>query len=75
MSNYQAKRNPRAGAVSAFNKKMLALIGAVAMAVGTVGMVFTGLEIDRIIENQQLGSQPGNGFWLQMGDYVFMFTM
>ncbi|MGI0012663.1 MAG: hypothetical protein ACREBU_04355 [Nitrososphaera sp.] len=71
--NNQAKRNLRAA--SAFNKKILALIGAVAMAVGTVGMVFMGLEIDRIIKDGQLANQPGNGFWLQMGDYVFMFTM
>ncbi|MGH9876157.1 MAG: hypothetical protein ACRD5H_00835 [Nitrososphaerales archaeon] len=75
MSNYEAKRNPRAGTTSTFNNKILALIGAIAMAVGTAGMVIIGLQIDRIIENQQLGSQPGNGFWLQMGDYVFMFTM
>ncbi len=69
----QAKRNP--GAVSAFGKKVLALVGAVAMAVGTAGMAFMDLEIDRIIKEGQLASRPGNGFWLQMGDYVFMFTM
>ncbi len=69
----QATRNRKA--VSAFNKKILALVGAIAMAVGIAGMVIMGLQIDRIIHDGQLGNQPGNGFRLQMGDYVFMFTM
>jgi hypothetical protein len=52
---------------------LLALIGMLMMAVGIAGMVIFSVQAREALENEALWQ--AEGFWFQMRDYVFMFTM
>lgn len=74
----EPERNPAAGAAlgalsAANNKKIMTVAGGILMAVGIAGMVLMGSQTEQAIRDQAIGGSAG--FWLQMKDYVFMFTM
>jgi formate hydrogenlyase subunit 3/multisubunit Na+/H+ antiporter MnhD subunit len=78
--DYEPKRNPAAGAAlgamsAAKNKKLMMVIGGILIAIGIAGMVFIGSQVKAIINSGQWGNVPANGFWYQMVDYAFLFTM
>jgi len=74
----EPERNPAAGAAlgalsAAKNKKIMTVAGGILMAVGIAGMVVVGSQAGEAISNQAIGGSTG--FWFQMKDYVFMFTL
>jgi hypothetical protein len=52
---------------------LLTLIGGLMIAVGIAGMVIFSIQAREALENDALWQ--AEGFWFQMRDYVFMFTM
>jgi hypothetical protein len=73
------ERDPVAGAAvgalsAAKNKKLLAGIGAVLIAIGIAGMIVVG---SRAIDAVTGGgfSTPSEGTSFQLAEYVFLFTM
>jgi hypothetical protein len=52
---------------------LLTLVGGIMIAVGIAGMVIFSMQAREALENEALWQ--AQGFWFQMRDYVFMFTM
>jgi len=63
----------RLGALSTVNKRLLVLVGGVSILVGVAGMVVVGLQAREAIANESIWQ--AEGFWFEMKQYAFMFTM
>jgi hypothetical protein len=73
------ERDPVAGAAlgalsAAKNKKLLAGIGAVLIAIGIAGMIAVGAQVIDTVTGGGFAS-PGEGASFQLTQYVFLFTM
>ena len=59
--------------LASLNMKMLGLTGATLIAVGIAGMIVVSTQAREALADEQLWA--AEGFWFQMKDYAFMFTM
>ena len=72
MNNLTLRGSGRRG-LAALNVKVLGLTGGILIVVGIAGMIIVSMQAREALANEQLWATEG--FWFQMKDYAFMFTM
>lgn len=65
--------SPPAGLAPNSKMKMVSLVGGLLIAIGVAGMIMVSLQVREVLSDEALWKTEG--FWFQMKDYAFMFTM
>lgn len=66
--------SPPTGRLAPTSKmKAVSLVGGVLIAIGVAGMIIVSLQAREALSNEAVWKTEG--FWFQMKDYAFMFTM